>query len=296
MKERLRINTLSILSIIFLILGCSPENDALSTPEPSQVPPGIFATMSGGAYPGGFQAGDVIGIFPVRYENGQPGKPGNTNDPVNIGFTYDGVRWRAEAGREFYLNETPVDIYAYSPYDKDMVVASGSDLSAYPFDLSGDQNLKDADFLWAKTEQVSSGNNTVSLAFHHLMSRMEINLHYETPEEHPEVSIYNVQTAAVVDLSRGVAWSREDRKETVKPRLLSGQSGEVLFAYEAILVPQSLTAGTPFLTVDYDGEKLLFALPEDIEFEAGRNYIFNLTPGGAKERKGISLINDYVIR
>jgi len=249
-----------------------------------------------GDYPGSFETGDIIGIFPVRYANGQPGIPGNINDPANIGFTYDGVMWRAESGREFYLDEVPVDIYAYYPYDEDMGVTSEkSNLSAYPFDLSGDQNLKEADFLWAKTEQISNENSTVSLAFQHLMSRIEINLQYETPEDNPDVSVYNVQTTALVDLSQGIAKPQDDIKETIKPKLLSGESGDVLFSYEAIIVPQSMTAGTPFLTVDYNGEILLFALPADIEFEAQRNYVFNLTLNTAKERRRLFLINDYKI-
>lgn len=296
MRGNLKINSISIISILSLMLGCSPESNTPLLPEFPQVAPSIFATLSGSPAEK-FEAGDQIGIFPVHYVNGQPGTPGNTNDPINQQYTYDGKIWQAEAGQTVYLDDVQVDIYAYFPYDEEMGVTDDkSSLSLYPFDLSGDQNTKEVDFLWTKARELSNENSMVALDFHHLLSRIEINLYYETPVDEPDLIVRNLLTMARIDLPQGIARAQAHIQEPINPKRLSGKPGDQLFAYEAIVVPQFIEAGMPFLSLDYDGELFFFALPADILFESGCNYQFNLTLDTAKPRRRVCLIKDYIIK
>ncbi|NDW11768.1 fimbrillin family protein [Bacteroides sp. 214] len=275
-----------------LVLGCSPM-DAL-TPEASKVQPRIVASISG-IQPKGFELGDKIGVFPVYYQSeGVAGTLGDTEDYLHIPYTYNGRIWLADVNNTLYLEDVAVDVYAYWPY---RAIDKATDPYAFPFDLSGDQNEKEVDFLWAKAENISEKHNTAGLIFQHLLSRIDINLCYEEPQELPEIKLLGTFTQAQIDISRGTAGYREGIKRTIRPKWRSGISGDKEFAYEAIIAPQRVTKDTPFLSVSYEGETMYFVLPEDILFESQYNYVFNIVIGTAKENKNIRRIApDAVIK
>ncbi|MDL2245166.1 fimbrillin family protein [Parabacteroides sp. PFB2-10] len=274
------------------ILGCSPADAPFPIMEASRVQPRIVASISG-IYPKGFEIGDKIGVFPVYYNSeGEPGILGNDAYPLHIPFTYNGRIWLADADKALYLEDVPVDVYAYWPY---CLVDEATDPQTFPFDLSGDQNEREVDFLWAKAENISGKYNTAGLIFQHVLSRVEINLYYEDPQEVPELKLKNTYTQAYIDLSTGMATFHRNIQEDIRPKWLSGISGDKQFSYEAIIVPQQLTKDTPFLSVRYEGETMYFVLPEDMLFEPQYNYVFNIVIGTAKENESVRRITPQAV-
>ncbi|MDL2254950.1 fimbrillin family protein [Parabacteroides sp. OttesenSCG-928-K15] len=277
---------LAALGSLF-IMGCSPVDAPLLTPEASRVQPRIVASISG-IHPKGFEIGDRIGVFPVYYNSeGEPGILGSDAYPLHIPYTYNGRIWMAEADKTLYLEDVPVDVYAYWPYCE---IDEATDPQSFPFDLAGNQNEKEVDFLWAKAENISGRHNTAGLIFQHLLSRIEINLYYEDPQEVPEIKLKNTFTYALIDLSSGDATYMNGIQEDIRPKWMSGISGDKQFSYEAIIVPQQVGKDTPFLSVKYEGETMYFVLPEDILFEPQYNYVFNIVIGTAKENESLRRI------
>lgn len=268
--------------LVWFLAGCSSHPDALIPEKPKQL-----ALQAQVAYETGtsFETNDAIGIYPVRYENGQPGVPGDIVNRLNVKYVYDGKRWFAALGEDIVLDEYPVDLYAYYPYDETLShEADKLNLSAYPFDLSGDQSIRITDFLWTKTDRVSSLEDTTRLLFSHLLTRFEIHLTYDTPQQTSGLAVHNLNAGCRINLRTGIAVAEENSRLTIIPVSLPVNpvnNDRLAFSYEAIVPPQRVTAGTPLFSASYNGVTMIYTLPSDMDFQAGKNYVFNLIVGEA---------------
>lgn len=279
------------LSVLFLspvfFTGCSDnEGDTvIENPKQLKISAGIDNQQTAS-----FQENDVIGVYPVSYDGNAPGILGDISNPMNVMYTYDGKYWFPESGNEILLNETAVDLYAYYPYDKTMSNSIDKlDLSAYPFDLSGHQQNKTKDFLWAKIENVSGINYSVGLLFTHILTRYEINLFFDQPQVEPDIAIHNLKTACEIDLRNGIATPTGGNEKKVIPGRLTVNDERTIFSYEAILPPQQVNAGTPLFSISYHTETVVYTLPLDMDFKMQKKYVFNLIIGEAKESRKLSI-------
>lgn len=228
---------------------------------------------------------DKIGIYLVDYKGLQPGNIGDINEYMNVLHTYDGSLWNAdiEGGLYFRNAQTVSDMYAYYPYDNEMgSIAGKKDLNKYLFTVSLDQTVSDdtsSDFLWGKVSGLSPDNNTANITFEHILSKCIINLKYTDSsinENSASFEIHNIKASALIDMSVGKATSTGSNQIIVPNKRTDIPAGYKL-AYEAIVVPQIIKAGTPLFAIRYNSKDLMFAIQQDIEFSPQKVYTFNMT-------------------
>lgn len=274
--------------IALVTVGCSSDGDTLPTGKAEALE--ITAKISNPELTS-FEKKDEIGIYSVNYKGSASGILGDISNRMNVKYTFDGKRWFAESEKEIMLEDEKVDLYAYYPYDEEM---SGADnklnLSAYPFDLSGRQQGRITDFLWAKTGPISNVDNTVGMVFSHLLTRYEINLHYDRTQVNPNLVIHNLKTLGLINLRTGTAIAESGNDGTITPVPLSGNAEQTVFSYEAIVPPQQILAETPLFSVSYNDETVIYVLPLDMEFKSQKSYVFNLIVGEINARRSLTVI------
>ncbi|MBF0574359.1 fimbrillin family protein [Dysgonomonas sp. GY617] len=228
---------------------------------------------------------DKIGIYLVDYKGLQPGNIGDINEYMNVLHTYDGNLWNADiAGGLYFHNAQSIsDMYAYYPYDNEMgSIAGKKDLNKYLFTVSLDQTVSNgtsSDFLWGKVSGLSPDNNTANITFEHILSKCIINLKYSDSsinENNASFEIHNIKASALIDMSIGKATSTGSNQIIVPNNRTDIPTGYKL-AYEAIVVPQIIKAGTPLFAIRYNYTDLMFVTQQDIEFSPQKVYTFNMT-------------------
>lgn len=209
----------------------------------------------------GFCDGDAIGIYVVNYEDGESGALQQSGNQVdNVKYVYDepNNNWIADKDVYYRDNYTPVDIIGYYPY------AKPSSVTAYPFEVSKDQSTVAAngalggyeasDFLWAKAANITPTASRVNLKFQHCMSGVQVTLvegsgwsDGEWDRVEKAVLVVNTKRKSTIDLATGAITAVGDVLATgIVP--YSGDDN-----YRAVVVPQSVTAGTALLSLTVDG-------------------------------------------
>lgn len=221
-----------------------------------------------------FRVGDIIGVYPVGYVNNQPGIPGDIAYPVNVPFVYDGSRWKPQDEDYLFTDEEVLDIYAYYPYDAELGSILGkTDISRYPVDLSGRQADRNNDLLWSKTTLNTGISNMVNLDFSHAFSKITLILSINDLQSEPvEVSIHNLYTSSVVNLTNGTITNNNNIREIIYPVTTDNE-----LTFEAIVLPQLIEANTPLFLISFGENKVVYTTDTSLNLQQGRNYTFNLT-------------------
>ncbi len=229
-----------------------------------------------------FETGDRIGLFPVEYVDGFPGTLGDVRNPLNIPYRFDGEYWSAAGVDDLVLEGNMTDMFAYYPYDPEVGNTAGkTNLRAYPFDLSGDQSVKETDFLWAKATAITPEENYAHLAFSHVFSRFMIHLNYnDSDPADASLEIHNMQPFVTIDLGSGEV-NRINERAEIMPVLMDEAEKGYDLSYSAIVPPGPVPAGTPLFSMDNGNDTVLFTLSSDVVFQAGYTYTFTIILGDA---------------
>jgi len=170
-------------------------------------------------------------------------------------LTAEGVNWTGQ--EKLYT-------YGYYPYDANV---SGNP-EAYAVTATNHANL-----MWAKTETNFNGQlATPKLAFTHLMSKLVLNVKSDAKEAgaltNGSVTLNNFMTQATANLLNG-QMTANGAVSDVTPASVAVASGYE-GTYEAIVVPQTLDAGTEFMTMTTTGNVTIKAtLDQALALNAG---------------------------
>lgn len=139
-----------------------------------------------------------------------------------------------------------------------------------------------SDLVYCKLSNVSRNGNptTVGLTFEHLLSKVEVVL--VQGAGNPTIS-----KAEILNTRLNATFTPDKTDETVTVTA-SGTPGENPIEIdadldgttvnEAVIVPQTLAAGTEFIRITTtDGDELVYKLPADKTFESGKKYRFTIT-------------------
>ena len=230
----------------------------------------------------GFEDGDALGLYAVNYENSNQ-TPGTLRDEGNqadhVKYVFDEKNWKWSPVRPVYYKDvnTNVDIYAFYPH------AEPSSVSAYNFEVHKDQSAAESksklsgyeasDFLWGKSENVVPTEAAIKVKLNHMMAGALVVLEEGTGFEEAgdfalidkKVLVTGTTRKASINLANG----------SVTPIGEAQATGIVMApqtdgSFRAIVVPQTVAAGTKLFSITIEGVAYSFSKSEDYVYQSGK--------------------------
>ncbi|MCF2579053.1 leucine-rich repeat protein [Prevotella stercorea] len=253
---------------------------------------------------GGFCDGDGMGIYIVDYKADIPGtlqQSGNRAD--NVCYTYDetNCKWNSDQDVYWKDNHTHIDVYGYYPY------ANPESIDNYTFNVQRDQNTATADgkmggyeasdFLWGKLSDVAPTSAALRLLLRHRMSSACVKLlkgegFTESEWEGIDKIVFatNLARKASVNMTDGTVKVAGDVESSATI------PSQVNDEWRAIVVPQTVPAGTTLFSITIDGAPYKFAKNEALTYVSGKMMKFNIrvdkTEGNGKYR--LTLVSESI--
>lgn len=232
----------------------------------------------------GFADGDVMGVYVVDYQGNNPGtlqSSGNRGD--NVRHTFDEAAYKWESAYDLFWKDshTHIDVYGYYPF------GSPDDVTAYAYEVQKDQQSAGADgrmggyeasdFLWGKAADVAPTTSVIRLPMQHRMSSAHITLvegegfaNGEWAQLEKSVLMKNTTRQAVIDLRTG----------QVTPTGEAAETGTIPYrkddAFRAIVVPQTVAAGTPLFSISVGTVPYSFSKEEAFSYVSGKMHKFSI--------------------
>lgn len=266
-------------TLLILFSACQ-KNDAGDDGSPILV----SATLAphARASEGGFDNGDKIGVYAVGYTNGTPGILANSGNYSgngdNVLHALTGGSWTPASAFQWAANSPSIDVYGYYPYVSLIQQVAGLSFTVEPDQsrsASGEllSGYEASDFLWAKQTGVAPGT-PVRLNFSHAMSKINISL---LPGEEvtasdldqASVSVGGTVREAKIDLNTGAAILQASPASVVKAFKRGNQ-------YQAIVVPQTVSAATDFIIVNVLGVDYKYKV-SNLTLVRGQQHNYNIT-------------------
>ena len=253
---------------------------------------------------GGFCDGDGMGIYIVDYKAGTPGtlqQSGNRAD--NVCYTYDEANRKWNSDYDVYWKDfhTHIDVYGYYPYVKSVSIDN------YTFNVQRDQSTATADgkmggyeasdFLWGKLSDVAPTSAALRLLLRHRMSSACVKLlkgegFTESEWEGIDKIVFatNLARKASINMTDGTVKVAGDVEKLATIPL------QVNDEWRAIVVPQTVPAGTTLFSITIDGAPYKFAKNEALTYVSGKMMKFNIrvdkTEGSGKYR--LTLVSESI--
>lgn len=237
-----------------------------------------------------FEQGDKMSLYAVEYNGEEVAEVQTAGNYINNEeMTYDGSEW--SSARTLYWSENPCDFYGFYPYRP-----TGSMKDVY-FEVVADQSKPKADgvlggyeasdLMWAKAEKVSRNDGTVNLLFHHMMTRVVVEIvrgasyEGELPED-ITVHLYNMATTAIVDWTAGnLEVYPLGSRNTITMRQLDADS------FDAIVVPQFIERRTPLVEITMEG--IAYLLETSMSFRPGKQHTLTITLNTSPDQEKIEI-------
>ncbi len=194
-----------------------------------------------------FEDGDAISVF------------------ANSGASYIANNVKYVSSGDIFHSTTPIatggnalSYVAVYPYASDMALSSTFEVAA---DQTTEAAYEASDVLSAITS--STKESCPELTFSHAFSAIEINV--KTDESVSSVVI-NAANNVTCDFAADNFTATGD-VEAISPLSVDATS------FKAIVAPQTVAAGSEFISLDIDGEPVVWKISNDIELESGYKYI-----------------------
>ena len=237
----------------------------------------------------GFVDGDAVGLYAVNYSEGNTvagtlEASGNQADNVKYVFDETAYKWTPVKGIYYKDVNTHVDLYVYYPYQ-----AGISDVEASGFEVQKDQSAaasqtalsgyEASDWLWGKATDITPSESRVSIPLSHKLSAVQVTLVEGTGFGEDEFA----------SLAKSVILTNTTRKATLNfrtgeatplgsPQLdgieMCPQEGG---AFRAIVIPQSVAAGTQLFAITLNGISYSFTQDAIVTYQAGKQMNVDIT-------------------
>ena len=289
MKNKLRFLSLFAIAATIGFTACSDEDDFIEAgPQSSykiNISGEITQVYQTRVNDAGFCNGDEVGIYVVDYNGSAPGQlldEGNRADNVKHTFDEANYKWTSAYELFFKDKKTNVDIYGYYPF------ANPDNVSAYAFEVQKDQSTTAAygkiggyeasDFLWGKAQNIAPTDKVIKLGFRHMMASARVTLAEGTGFAEGEwgtlekaVLMLNTKREATINLSTGEVNAAGNVPSTGTIPYANGGD------YRAIIVPQTVAAGTPLVSITVGGTPYLLKKAEAFTYAASKQHNFTIT-------------------
>lgn len=287
MKRRYCVLVACMMAFLCLLFACREDEGVMGGEDPRlpiDLSGEIDQVMLSRVNDGGFCDQDVIGVYIVDYEGGNPGELAlEGNRASNVQFTYNEANNKWSGAYDIYWKDTktPIDVYGYYPW------SSLESISEYTFEVQKDQaktgangNLggyEASDFLWGKAEKVEPSTKVIRLAFRHKMSTARVTLmegdgfaEGEWTGLEKQVLVTNTKRKALIDLNTGDVTATGAVASTgTIPYQKDG-------VFRAIVVPQEVNAGTELFKITVDGVVYTFKKNEAFTYVPSKMHNFTI--------------------
>lgn len=281
-----------LLGCSLALSGCISEQEFEPVVEGSGIPINLESGIVQAATKvnaQGFETGDALGLYAVNYSesNQTPGVlqvEGNQADHVKYVFDYEDWKWTPVAPVYYKDVNTNVDLYVFYPH------AEPQSVEAYTFEVQKDQSSAEtdgklagyeaSDFLWAKVENVAPTEAKIKVQMNHMMAGALVVLAegegFDAAGDwnllDKKVLVTNTTRKATIDLSTG----------TVSPLGGPQTTGIVMCpqtdgSFRAIVVPQTVDAGTALFSITVGGQSYSFSKSENFTYVPGKLNKFTIT-------------------
>lgn len=281
---------LSSAAMTALLAGCLSEPDF----EPVTVEGGLEIQLEGSILQeatkvnaDGFEDGDALGLYAVNYTDGNQNAgtllaEGNQADHVKYVFNESAWQWTPVRPVYYKDANTNVDLYVFYPH------AEPDDVNAWNFEVQKDQSSAESqsalggyeasDFLWGKAENVTPTEAKVKVKLAHKMAGAEVILQegdgfgegeYESLEKY--VLATGTTRKAAINMSTGSVTPIGGAQSTgivMCPQVDGG--------FRAIVVPQTVAAGTQLFSITLGGVAYTFKKESDFTYESGKVSTFTI--------------------
>ena len=232
----------------------------------------------------GFCDGDEIGVYIVDYQGSTPGTlQASGNRGSNVKHTFDEAAYKWNSAYDVYWKDdhTHIDVYGYYPF------GSPEDVNAYPFEVQKDQSTETtsavmggyeaSDFLWGKAADVAPTEKAIRLPMRHRMSSPRVTLvegegftDGEWAGLEKNVLVSSTKRSAIINLADGTVTATGEVGETsIIPYKKDDE-------FRAIVVPQTISAGTTLFTITVDGVAYKFSKEETFTYTSGKMHNFSI--------------------
>ncbi|MBO5059125.1 MAG: fimbrillin family protein [Prevotella sp.] len=252
----------------------------------------------------GFVDGDVMGVYIVDYNGANPGTlqvSGNRGD--NVRHTFDEAEYKWNSAYDVYWKDkhTKIDVYGYYPF------GNPESIDAYAFTVQRDQSkateggemggYEASDFLWGKAAEVAPTTSVVRLSMQHRMANARVTLvegagfaEGEWASTEKGVLVANLIREATVNLADGtVKASGGVEKTATIPSRVNDE-------WRAIVVPQTVAAGTTMFSITIGGVAYKFNKNEDFTYIAGKmsNFAIRVDKKENSGQYALTLISESI--
>lgn len=274
-----------MLALFGILTGCVREQLEIAV----EAPEGAVAISLDGSIvqeatkvnAGGFETGDGLGLYAVNYtdNNRTPGTllvEGNQADHVKYVFDEGAWKWTPVRGVYYKDVNTNVDLYVFYPH------AEPDAIEDWNFEVKKDQSsaktstvlggYEASDFLWAKAENIAPTEAKIKVKLEHKMACAEVVLEqgdgFEADDfQRIEKTVLATGTTrkASINLATGSVAPIGSAQAT---GIVTSLQTDGLF--RAIVVPQTVSAGTPLFSITIDGVAYKFSKDADFTYESGK--------------------------
>ena len=252
----------------------------------------------------GFVDGDVMGVYIVDYEGSNPGTlqvKGNRGDNVRHTFDEANNKWNSAFDVFWKDKHTHIDVYGYYPF------GNPESIGQYAFTVQRDQSkpteggemggYEQSDFLWGKASDVAPTTSVVRLSMQHRMANARVTLVEGTGfaagewvKTEKQVLATNLIREALINLSNGkVKANGAIEKTATMPSRVNDE-------WRAIVVPQTVAAGTTLFSITIGGVPYKFAKNEEFTYQAGKmsNFAIRVDKKGVEGQYALTLISESI--
>ena len=252
----------------------------------------------------GFADGDVMGVYIVDYNGNTPGTLQlNGNRADNVRHTFDEAAYKWNSAYDIYWKDdhTHVDIYGYYPF------GSPESIDAYQFTVERDQSkpsedgtmggYEASDFLWGKVADVAPTDKVIRLPMAHRMANARVTLTKGTGFADGEweqtervVLATNLIREATINLADGTVKASGGIEQT------STMPARVGDEWRAIVVPQTVPAGTTLFSITIGGIPYKFSKNEAFTYTAGKmsNFTIRVDKKSVSGQYALTLISESI--
>lgn len=214
---------------------------------------------------------------------------GASSNHNNVQWISDGTGGLTNNGDAvYYRGSDEATIVAYHPYNENWKNVT---TQSYTFNVSTNQSasIASSDLLWS-TAKATNSDLPVNLTFNHLLSKINVifvGLQNGGDSSNVKANIHIINTVTSANFTNGTVSVCDSSPSDIIAGYSTNQAS-------AIIIPQTISAGTKLIRIHFEGEDYYLTVGEGGKtFESGKSYTYKVTLNSAHELTTAEAINPW---